>query len=66
MLQVKAVALGDLAIHRLLDPGYLVHHFITKFIKDVKCEPVLGIDHPNEEEAALLNLVEGNLENLFV
>ena len=66
MLQVKAMALGDLAVHCLLDPGYLVNHLVSKFIKDIQSEPVLCIDHPNEEEAALLNLVEGNLENLFV
>ena len=53
------MALGDLPVHRLLDPADLVHQPVAVLAQHLKGEAVLGVDDPDEEEAMLrLELVE--------
>ena len=66
MLQVVSVALGYLAIDGLLDPRNLVHKLVAVLLHELNSEAVLGIDHPDEEEAVSLQFIEGNVEDLAV
>lgn len=58
MLQVEAVALGDLAIDGLLDPCDLVDQGVAVSIHHLDGESILGVDDPDEQKAVLLQLVE--------
>ena len=48
MLQIEAMALGDLAVDGLLYPGYLVNQSVAVLIKHVESKSVLVVDDPDE------------------
>lgn len=66
MLEVVAMALGNLTVNCLLDPGNLVNQGVTILVHHFDCEAVLGVDHPNEKETGFLNLVEWHLHDVLV
>ena len=66
MLQVKTMALGDLAVDRLLDPGDLINQLVALVLHHLNGKAVLRIDYPHEEEAVSLQLVEGDAVDLGV
>ena len=66
MLKVKAVSFGDLAVDCLLNPGNLVHQLVAKLVEHVKCKPVLGVDHPDEEIAIFLYFIKWDVKDLRV
>lgn len=66
MLQVVPVTLGDLAVYCLLHPGNLVNELVAVVLHHRDSKAVLGVDHPDQEEPVLLQLVEGNIEHLLI
>ena len=66
VLKVEAVALGDLAVDCLLDPGDLIDKTVAELLEQAECKSVLGIDDPDEEVAVSLEPIERNLENFLI
>jgi hypothetical protein len=66
MLQVEAMSLGNLAVHRLLDPSNLVNKTVAPLVEHIESKPVLIVDHPDEQETILLNLVQRDVQNVLV
>lgn len=54
------MAFGDLSKGSLFHPDQLVYKRISVSFEELKSESVLIIDHPNEEKAVFLNIVERN------
>ena len=54
VLQVEPVALCDLPVDSLLDPGDLVNERVAIVVHHFDGKAVLRIDHPDEQEAGLL------------
>lgn len=50
MLEVKAVALGNLAVHGLLDPGHFVYEGVAIALHEFDGKAILCVDDPDEEE----------------
>jgi len=53
------MAFGDLAVDCLFDPYDFVNQLVLELFEEVEGVRVLGIDDPDEQEAILLQLVEG-------
>jgi hypothetical protein len=66
MLQVVTVALGDLSVNCLFDPGNFIHQPITILFHHVQGHSIFGVNDPDEEKAVTLNLIEGDVQNLLV
>jgi hypothetical protein len=66
MLQVVAVALGNLAIDCLLDPGDLIDKLVAEMLHHFDGHAILGINDPNKEETVCLDLVKGDIHDLLV
>ena len=58
MLQVKAMAFGDLAVDCLLHPSHLVNKTVAPLVEHVQSKSVLVVDHPDKQETILLDLVQ--------
>lgn len=58
MLQVKAMAFGDLAVDRLLHPSHFVNKTVAPLVEHVQSKSVLVVDHPDKQETILLDLVQ--------
>lgn len=66
MLQIVAMALGNLAIHSLLHPGYLIDQLVSEVLHHLNGKAVLRVDNPDEQEAVGLDLVKGDIRDLLV
>ena len=66
MLQIVAMALGNLAIDSLLHPGNLIDQFVSVLLHHINGHAVLRVDNPDEKETVGLDLVEGDIQNLLV
>ena len=66
VLEVVAVAFGDLPINSLFDPCNLINQPVAIVLHHRNGEPVLGINNPNKEEAIGLQLVKRDVEDLLI
>lgn len=67
VLQIITMALRDLPINRLFDPGQFIDLLVSKFMIKVKCKLVLVVDHPNEQESVCLEFDErNNIQDVLV
>lgn len=66
MLKIVAVPLGNLAIYSLLNPGNFIDETIAILLHHVKGHAIFGVDDPDEKETVTLNLVKGDVEDLFI
>jgi hypothetical protein len=66
MLKIVAVPLCNLAIHSLLNPGNFIDKTIIILLHHVQGHAIFCIDHPDKKEPVTLNLVKGDVEDLFI
>ena len=66
MLKIVAMPLCNLAIHSLLDPGNFVNKTIAILFHHVKGHAIFCVYNPDEKKSVTLNLVKGNVEDLFI
>ena len=60
------MALGNLAVYSLLHPGNFIHQRVAILVHEIDCKTILCIYHPDEKKAVFLDLVERNVQDLFV
>ena len=66
MLEIVAMALGNLPIDSLLHPSNFIDQLVSECLHHLNGKAVLRVDNPNEQEAVGLDLVEGDILDLLV